>query len=143
MSAVAAVQEQTLLSVSDGLASVTEAFARGRALGCLYVDGSALEEVETLYGHEAYLRALRGLGVLVGQVSQELQPGQGTVLKRGMGRSEIVLLRPSCRWGSATRSAIRASARSRRFAGPSTKRVRTPCCITGCRVASAAGSCST
>ncbi len=94
MSVVTAVQEQTLLSVADGLAAVTEAFADQRALGCLYVDASALEQVETLYGHEAYLRSLRALGVLVGQVSQDQQPGRGTVLKGGMGRSEIVLLRP-------------------------------------------------
>ena len=83
----------TLESLSESLDAVTEGFGDKGALGCLFVDASALEEVERLFGHEAYLRALRSLGAIVSQVSQEVF-GDGLVMRGEVGRSEVVLFLP-------------------------------------------------
>ncbi len=85
--------DETLPPLGDGLAALAKAFAEVGGLACLFVDASALEEVEALFGHEAYLRALRTLGSLVRQVGEE--SGAAFVVHRGeLGRSEVMLLLP-------------------------------------------------
>lgn len=87
--------DETLLQLSDVLPEVTRGFAERGALACVFVGAHELEEVEQLFGHEAYLRSMRTLGSLVRQVREESRDSAGVVARGETGRSEVVLLIPS------------------------------------------------
>jgi EAL domain-containing protein (putative c-di-GMP-specific phosphodiesterase class I) len=84
--------DETLPPLTEALSLVTRDFKERGALGCVFVDASALEEVEQLFGHEAYLRSMRTLGGIVRQVAEEALGTTGVVTRGELGRSEVFLL---------------------------------------------------
>ena len=77
-------------TVADLLADVCAEFARDGALGVLYVDCAALDEVERRYGEEAHVRTLASVADVVSGACVEVL-GEREPLARGeTGRSELI-----------------------------------------------------
>jgi EAL domain-containing protein (putative c-di-GMP-specific phosphodiesterase class I) len=89
-----ASQRGAVATIADLLGDVSTAFSRQGALGVLYVDCSALDEVERRYGEEAHARTLAALGDVIGGACVEVL-GKREPLARGeMGRGEILCFIP-------------------------------------------------
>jgi len=85
-----ASQRNAVASVADLLGEVSADFSRQGALGVLYVDCAALDEVERRYGEEAHSRALGSLAEVLGAASLEVL-GRRQPLARGeLGRGELL-----------------------------------------------------
>ncbi|HTO69502.1 MAG TPA: EAL domain-containing protein [Myxococcota bacterium] len=79
-----------MATVAELCSEVSAEFSRQGALGVLFVDCAALDEVEARYGEEAHARALAALADVLGGASLEVL-GRRVPLARGeLGRGELV-----------------------------------------------------
>jgi EAL domain-containing protein (putative c-di-GMP-specific phosphodiesterase class I) len=84
-----------LATVAELLAEICTAFSRKGALGLIYVDCSALDEVERRFGEDAHGRALAAVAEHVGGATLEVL-GRREPLARGeAGRGEVLCFVPS------------------------------------------------
>ncbi|MEE8509064.1 MAG: EAL domain-containing protein [Myxococcota bacterium] len=71
---------------------VTTRFDRAGAIGMLYVEATALDEIERSYGHDARDRAAAAFAAQVLEVAAEHLRPDDLVLSGDLGRSEILIL---------------------------------------------------
>lgn len=77
-------------TVADLLADVCAEFARDGALGVVYVDCAALDEVERRYGEEAHVRTLASVADIVSGACVEVLGEREPVARGETGRSELI-----------------------------------------------------
>jgi EAL domain-containing protein (putative c-di-GMP-specific phosphodiesterase class I) len=85
-----ASQRSAVASVADLLDEISAEFSRQGALGVLYVDCAALDEVERRYGEEAHGRALAAIGEIVAAASLEVLGKREPCARGELGRGELM-----------------------------------------------------